>query len=175
MTNRAVFLDRDGVLNRSIIRNGRPNPPTKLSELEILPGVPEAIMNLRAANFRLIVITNQPDVARGTQTREAVKSFNEVLQAKLQLDEFRVCYHDDADNCNCRKPAPGLLLKAANDSQLDLKSCFLVGDRWRDIEAGHRAGCTTIFIDYAYAERRPSGYNVKVKSLFEASEWICSK
>src|SRR3990172_6964226 len=113
MTRRAVFLDRDGVINRTIVRNGRPHPPSNLSELEILPGVPEALMRLRAAGFRLIVVTNQPDVARGMQTRETVEAIHAALKAQLALDEVRVCYHDDSDHCFCRKPAPGLLLDAA--------------------------------------------------------------
>ncbi len=174
MSHRAVFLDRDGVLNRALVRNGRPHPPSNLSELEILPGVPEALAHLRAAGFRLIVVTNQPDVARGVQTRETVEAIHATLQAQLSLDEIRVCYHDDADGCGCRKPAPGLLLDAARDEQLDLPSCFMVGDRWRDIEAGRRAGCTTVFIDHGYAERQPADPRITVKSLAEASVWIAS-
>lgn len=172
MMGRAVFLDRDGVINRAMVRNGKPYPPSKLSEVEILPGVPEALASLRSAGFRLIVVTNQPDVARGTQIREAVEAIHTALQAQLPLDDFRVCYHDDADRCQCRKPAPGLLLKAARDAKLDLSACFMIGDRWRDIEAGWRAGCTTVFIDYGYAEAQPDRFHVKVKSLIEASEWI---
>jgi D-glycero-D-manno-heptose 1,7-bisphosphate phosphatase len=172
MSQRAVFLDRDGVINRTIVRNGRPYPPSNLSELEILPGVPQALLSLRAAGFRLIVVTNQPDVARGTQTREAVEAIHTALTAQLALDDVRVCYHDDADRCFCRKPTPGLLLDAAREAQLDLVSCFMVGDRWRDIEAGQRAGCMTVFIDHGYAEKRPEGFHAKVKSLYEASEWI---
>lgn len=174
LRGRAVFLDRDGVINRALVREGRPYPPANLSELEILPGVPEALATLRDRGFRLIVVTNQPDVARGTQKRETVEAINDVLRARLQLDEFRICYHDDRDHCSCRKPAPGLLLEAARDAQLDLSASFMVGDRWRDIEAGQRAGCATIFIDYGYAETQPKRCHVKVKSLAAASEWICS-
>ena len=174
MTRRGVFLDRDGVINRAIVRNGRPHPPSNLSELEILPGVPEALASLRAEGFRLVVVTNQPDVARGTQTREAVEGLHAALRERLPLDEFRVCYHDDADRCACRKPAPGLLLQAAHELELDLASCFMVGDRWRDIEAGRRAGCTTVFVDHGYAEPRPVDFHVRVASLAEASRWICT-
>ncbi|HET6465829.1 MAG TPA: HAD family hydrolase [Nitrospiria bacterium] len=174
MNGRAVFLDRDGVINRAQVRNGRPYPPADLSALEILPDVPEALERLRAAGFRLIVVTNQPDVARGTQTRAEVEAINAALKARLPLDEIRVCYHDDKDKCRCRKPEAGLLSEAARDAHLDLGACFMVGDRWRDIEAGRRAGCTTIFIDHGYAERRPLDFDHRVKSLSEASEWICS-
>src|SRR3989338_8918354 len=143
MMRRGVFLDRDGVLNRAFVRDGKPYPPSTLAELEILPGVPEALALLRAEGFRLVVVTNQPDVARGTQTRKTGELLHAALLARLPLDEFRVCYHDDADHCACLKPAPGLLLQAAQELELDLASCFMVGDRWRDIEAGRRAGCTT--------------------------------
>lgn len=173
MSGRAVFLDRDGVINRAQVRNGRPYPPADLSELEIPPDVPEALERLRAAGFRLIVVTNQPDVARGTQTCAGVESIHTALKARLPLDEFRVCYHDDADRCHCRKPEAGLLIEAARDAGLNLASCYMVGDRWRDIEAGRRAGCITIFIDHGYVEKKPVDFDVRVKSLMEASEWIC--
>lgn len=169
---RAVFLDRDGVINRAIVQNGNPYPPSGLDELEILPGVPEALARLRAAGFRLIVVTNQPDVARGKQTRKAVETIHQVLQAQLPLDEFRVCYHDDADGCACRKPAPGMLLDAAKDVDLELAKSFMVGDRRCDIEAGRRAGCTTILIDYHYAETERSQPHARVSSLPEAVGWI---
>lgn len=172
MTERAVFLDRDGVINRAFIRNGKPYPPSNLSELEILPGVHDALESLSKAGFRLIVVTNQPDVARGVQTREIIETLHTRLKAELPLDDFRVCYHDDQDRCHCRKPASGLLLDAAREAQLDLSTSFMVGDRWRDIEAGRRAGCRTIFIDYGYAETQPSDFDAKVASLSEASEWI---
>lgn len=169
---RAVFLDRDGVINRAMVQNGRPYPPLGLDELEILPGVPEAIARLRAAGFRLIVVTNQPDVARGKQTRKVVEAMHAVLQTQLPLDEFRVCYHDDADGCACRKPAPGMLQRAAKDANLDLGTSFMVGDRWRDIEAGRRAGCTTVLIDYHYAETERTQPHARVSSLSEAAAWI---
>jgi D-glycero-D-manno-heptose 1,7-bisphosphate phosphatase len=172
---RAVFLDRDGVINRAIVRDGLPYGPDRVDELEILPGVPEALSRLRAAGFRLVVVTNQPDVARGTRRREAVEAMNASLTAALPLDEIRVCYHDDHDNCACRKPKPGLLEEAARDAGLDLSGSFMVGDRWRDVDAGRRAGCTTIFVDYDYAERRPEGQHVTVRSLPEAADWILSR
>jgi D-glycero-D-manno-heptose 1,7-bisphosphate phosphatase len=171
---RAVFLDRDGVINRAWIRDGRPYPPASLADLEILPVVPEALARLRAGGFCLVVVTNQPEVARGRQTRAAVEALHEALRAQLPLDDFRICYHDDDDDCTCRKPAPGLLLEAARERRLDLAASFMVGDRWRDVEAGRRAGCTTIFIDYGYAETRPDGPDACVGSLAEAAEWILS-
>jgi D-glycero-D-manno-heptose 1,7-bisphosphate phosphatase len=170
---RAVFLDRDGVINRALVRDGKPYPPGGLAELEILPGVSQALGALRAAGFRLLVVTNQPDVARGTQTRAAVEAIHaRLLEAGLALDGFYVCYHDSAEGCACRKPKPGLLLDAAREHAVDLSSSFLVGDRWRDISAGHQAGCKTLFIDYGYLEQQPSGAFVRVRSLAEAADWI---
>jgi len=175
MMRRAVFLDRDGVLNRAIVRNGTPYPPSGLAEFEVLPGVVEACAALRAAGFLLIVVTNQPDVARGTQRREVVEAINDALRAQVPLDDIRVCYHDGVDGCTCRKPQPGLLLQAAQDWQIDLANSFLVGDRWKDIEAGRRAGCTTILIDYGYAEAQRSVPDCSVRSLAEADTWILDR
>jgi D-glycero-D-manno-heptose 1,7-bisphosphate phosphatase len=167
--NKAVFLDRDGVINRAIVREGKPYPPKDLSELEVLPGVPEALAALKQANYKLIVVTNQPDVARGTVKKEVVEGINQHLNAALPLDEFRTCYHDDHEACDCRKPAPGALLAAAAEYSIDLNSSYMVGDRWRDIEAGQRAGCKTVFIDYGYSEKQPEQLDFRVQSLKEAA------
>jgi len=176
IARRAVFLDRDGVINRAIVRGGKPYPPVTPTELEILPGVPQALAALKRAGFRLIVITNQPDVARGRQTKARVEEINQaLLGAELPLDAFRVCYHDDADGCDCRKPLPGLVLSAAREEGLDLTASFVVGDRWRDIEAGRQAGCRTILIDYGYAESLVSEPDARVQSLVEAAEWILAR
>ncbi len=169
---RAVFLDRDGVINRACVREGRPYPPAGLAEVEILPGVSQALVALRGAGFLLIVVTNQPDVARGTTPRKAVEEINNYLAAHLAIDEFRVCFHDNSDDCDCRKPLPGALLTAAKIHSIDLGKSYMVGDRWRDIEAGHRAGCKTIFIDYGYAEKQPESVDYRVKSLSEAAQII---
>jgi D-glycero-D-manno-heptose 1,7-bisphosphate phosphatase len=168
----AVFLDRDGVLNRAFVRDGKPYPPRNLGELEILPGVPEACAELKRAGLRLIAVTNQPDVGRGTQTREAVDAINAAVSCQLHLDDVRVCPHDDADRCVCRKPAPGLILAAARDWHIALDASVVVGDRWRDIESGRRAGCKTVFIDHGYREPRPESADLIVASLPDAVSWI---
>jgi D-glycero-D-manno-heptose 1,7-bisphosphate phosphatase len=166
---RAAFLDRDGVLNRAIVRHGRPYAPVSLEEMEILPGVREALDRLKAAGYRLVVVTNQPDVARGLQRRETVEAINAALMARLPLDEVRVCYHDDADGCTCRKPEPGLLMQQPAHH---LSRSVMIGDRWRDIEAGRRALVrATVFIDYGYEERQVEP-DVRVGSLSLAVDWI---
>ena len=169
---RAVFLDRDGVINRAVVRDGRPFPPRSTSELEIIPDAREALLRLRGEGYMLIVVTNQPDVARGTTPRSAVEEINDRLASELPIDEFLVCYHDDREACDCRKPSPGGLLDAARRHEIDLKSSFMIGDRWRDIEAGQRAGCVPLFIDYGYAERQPAPPFVKVQSLSDAARVI---
>ncbi len=169
---RAVFLDRDGVINRAIVRDGKPYPPVSLEELEILPGVREALQKLHHANYLLVVVTNQPDVARGTAKREDVELMNAFLSSQLPIDDFKTCYHDSSDKCNCRKPLPGAFLQAAQEHNIDLSKSFMVGDRWRDVEAGASAGCKTFFINYRYAEQKPAAPDFIVSSLLEAKKII---
>lgn len=170
---KAVFLDRDGVLTRSVIKMGKPFPPSSLAELEILPGVEEGITLLKNAGFLLVGATNQPDVARGTQRREVVETINQKIIEELALEDILVCFHDDKDQCGCRKPKPGLLLMAAQRYKIDLQASFMIGDRWRDIEAGHRAGCRTIFIDAGYKERKPDQpADFSTGDLLTAAQWI---
>jgi len=170
---RAVFLDRDGVLNKAVVRDGRPYPPASVSELEVLRGVPEGLASLKEMGFLLIVVTNQPDVGRGTQTREAVEAIHAALQRTLPIDDFFTCYHDDADHCDCRKPLPGLILQAAAKHAIDLSQSFMIGDRWRDIESGVSAGCETIWIDYGYSEQGPLvAPDARVICFSDAARWI---
>ena len=169
---RAVFLDRDGVINRAIVRDGKPYPPASLVELEILPGVHEALQKLHDANYLLVVVTNQPDVARGVSKKEDIELINDFLSSQLPIDDFKTCYHDSGDKCNCRKPLPGALLEAAQEHNIDLTKSFMVGDRWRDVEAGASAGCKTFFINYSYAEQSPDTPDFIVASLLEAKKII---
>jgi D-glycero-D-manno-heptose 1,7-bisphosphate phosphatase len=165
MRRRAVFLDRDGVLNAAIVRDGRPYGPASLSEMTVLPGVEEACARLKRAGYLLIVATNQPDISRGIIAGAEVDAINATLKVRLGLDEICVCPHDDADGCNCRKPKPGLLLDAARRWNIDLEHSFMVGDRWRDVDAGRAAGCRTVFVDYGYSEPRPVGADIVTSSL----------
>lgn len=173
MNQRAVFLDRDGVLNQPIIRNGKPYPPLSIQETVIPPDATASLIRLKRCGFLLVVVTNQPDVGRGILGREAVETINSFLSEKLPLDDFFVCYHDDRDRCECRKPLPGLLFQAAAKHNIVLRDSYLVGDRWRDIDAGAAAGCKTVLIDYGYNEQSPhSPPDASVASLSKAVEWI---
>jgi D-glycero-D-manno-heptose 1,7-bisphosphate phosphatase len=172
LNNKAVFLDRDGVINRAVVRNKKPYPPDSLQQLEIIPDVPEALRLLKEKGFLLIVVSNQPDVGRGTQTRETVEEINSFLMKELPLDDIYVCWHGQDGECDCRKPLPGMLLDAAERYSIDLKDSFMIGDRWRDIDAGNSADCKTIFIDMHYQEGLNIKPNISVSCLTEAVGWI---
>lgn len=170
---RAVFLDRDGVLNYPVIRDGKPYPPDSLAEMQIVDGAAEALNRLKTKGFLLLVVTNQPDVARGTQTLETIQTMHRAMAESLPVDEFLICAHDDVDHCACRKPLPGMLFDAQRRYGIDLPSSFMIGDRWRDMDAGHAAGSRTVFLDYGYRERGPSvPPNASFTSLTEAVNWI---
>ena len=169
---RAVFLDRDGVLNRSLLIDGVPKPPTSVEDVEILAGVVEAIQILKNHDFVPVVVTNQPDVARGDMTQSQVEGINTHIGFVTDIKYFYTCFHDDGDLCDCRKPAPGLIHRASKELGLLVKDSFLVGDRWRDIAAGQSAGCQTFFIDYSYSEKMPKTPFKTVSSLLEAVQII---
>jgi D-glycero-D-manno-heptose 1,7-bisphosphate phosphatase len=168
----AVFLDRDGVISRATIRGRKPYPPRSLAELELLPGVLEALRALKAAGYCLVVVTNQPDIARGSLVGTDLRGMNDWLQSVLPLDAILTCPHDDDDQCPCRKPLPGLITQAARELHIDCTASYMIGDRWRDIEAGRRAGCRTFFIDCGYDEQAPQSYDFRVGSLPDAARII---
>lgn len=169
---RAVFLDRDGVLNRSLVRGGRPYAPTRLEDFELLDDVAEAVDRLRRAGFMTVVVTNQPDLTTGEQSPEILDAMHSLLRQHVAIDDIRVCRHVDADHCECRKPKPGLLQAAAVAHGIDLTHSYMVGDRWRDIAAGHAAGCVSLFVDRGYDEARPEKPDAVVADLPEAAAWI---
>ena len=172
---KAVFLDRDGVLNEAVVRQGKPYPPATLAEVVVPTDVPAALQRLRDKGYRLMVVTNQPDVARGSQSREVVQAINNFLVERLGLDGVETCEHDDVDQCDCRKPKPGMLLRAAERDGIALSRSFMVGDRWRDIEAGRRAGCRTILIGGGYGEEMKAKPDSAVASLGGAVDWILAQ
>ena len=170
---RAVFLDRDGVINRGVMKEGKPFAPFSIAEFEILPGVPEALTSLRAAGYLLIVTTNQPDIARGHGSRAASDAIIAHMRRHLSLDEVMVCYHDDTDGCACRKPKPGMIYAAAVAHDVELAKSFMIGDRWRDIGAGKNAGCRTILVN-AFPDPPSTRIepDVEFPDLIAAARWI---
>jgi D-glycero-D-manno-heptose 1,7-bisphosphate phosphatase len=175
MTNKAVFLDRDGTLNQALIRNGKPFPPISPRELVILPGVKEALVIFVSLDFIPVVITNQPDFARGITSRKQIDSLNEIIRTELKIEHIYTCFHDDSDDCFCRKPKPGLLLTASKELNLDLKESILVGDRWKDVHSGQTVGCECYFIDNKYEETQPNQPFIPVASLLDSAYKVRSR
>lgn len=169
---RAVFLDRDGVLIHSHVRDGKPIAISDGDAVELLDGVREACAALSAAGLVLVMVTNQPDVARGATPRHFVEETNAALKEELGLDDVRTCFHDSGDKCDCRKPRPGMLLSAACELDLDITNSVMVGDRWRDVEAGRNAGAKTVLIDYGYDEQHSYPPDHVAASLLAAVPWI---
>jgi D-glycero-D-manno-heptose 1,7-bisphosphate phosphatase len=171
-TNRCVFLDRDGVLNKVIIRNGKPYPPNSPEELELSSDAVVGCERLKQAGFRLVVVTNQPDVGRGKQTRELVEAINQRLAELIPvLDRLEVCFHAGAEYgepCECRKPKPGMLERAAAALDIKLSASWMIGDRWQDVDCAHAAGCRAVFIDHGYRERLREKPDFTVKTFGEA-------
>lgn len=175
MLKRALFLDRDGVLNKAIVEHGKPYAPTFLDQFVLLPGVVKALDVSKKLGFVNIVVTNQPDIATGKVTKEFVEACHEKLLEVAKVDAIYVCPHEAADKCACRKPLPGMLLQAAEAWDVDLNHSFLVGDRWRDVEAGQAVGCSCFFINNHYNERRPEGHFEEVRSLEEVIRKLVTK
>ncbi|MEI6713460.1 MAG: HAD-IIIA family hydrolase [Verrucomicrobiota bacterium] len=173
----AVYLDRDGVLNRPVVKNGLPYPPLSLAEFELYPEVYSVCERLKAAGYLLIVATNQPDVGRGTLAKERVDEIHEFLREQLPLDEVVVCLHGGeryGQSCSCRKPLPGMLTESAERFRLDLNRSWMIGDRWRDIDCGAAAGCRTILIQRGYDETLRMKPDFVADSLEAAAEIILS-
>tara|TARA_B100000686_G_C16581923_1_gene858589 strand:+ start:509 stop:1042 length:534 start_codon:yes stop_codon:yes gene_type:complete len=168
MDKKAVFLDRDGVINETLIKKGKPSAPFSFDEFKILPNIKESIYRLKKMNYLCLVVTNQPDVRRGLVKKSTVEKMNISLKKEINVDDIFVCYHDDLDNCNCRKPKPGLLLDAGKKWNVNFKKSFMIGDRWKDIEAGKSAGCETIYLDYKYQDKQPEKPNFITDTLINA-------
>jgi D-glycero-D-manno-heptose 1,7-bisphosphate phosphatase len=172
---RAVFLDRDGVINANLERNGKPVAPTSFAQFRILPGVEDAARRLKGAGFVLVIVTNQPDVATGLTPRAECEAMHAEIRRRLPIDDILVCFHTDLENCACRKPKPGMIFEAAAKHDVDLAASYMVGDRWRDVRAGRAVGCFSIFIDYGYPQDQPAQPDKIVGSLAEAADFILKK
>ena len=166
---RAAFLDRDGVINKSFMRSGIPVPPRDCGEVSIIEGVTDSLNLFRKNGIIPVVITNQPDVSRGITTVEIVESINQLIRQLTGIEYFYICFHDNFDNCNCRKPRTELILNAVRDLNIDIGNSFMVGDRWRDVKVGQTLGMRSYFIDYSYREIEPEPPFIRVSSLWEVA------
>ncbi len=169
---KAVFLDRDGVINRSIVRDGKPYAPRTLEEFELFPGVTEATQHLSDAGFLLFVVTNQPDIGNGLVDAKLVDKIHQQLLQTLPIKKIYMCPHKQDEGCDCRKPKPGMLLQARNEFSIELAESYMIGDRHTDISAARSAGCVPIFVDHDYVETPDLGDTMRAKSLLQASQYI---
>jgi len=165
---RAIFLDRDGVINKAIIRSSGFSSPWSLTEFEIIGEAEEALVELKKLEFLNIIITNQPDIARGNLLLSELEKMHQFILNRLPIDDIEYCPHDDKDNCDCRKPKPGMILRAAQKWNIDLKNSYVIGDMWKDIETGKLAGCKTFLIRQEYNKDYQKGYDFEINNLKEA-------
>lgn len=172
---RAVFLDRDGVVNRSLRIEGRPVAPRSLSKFRLLPGTRRCVARLKRRGFLVVVATNQPDVAKGLISPSVLESMNRRLLERLEVDLVKVCMHAQDEGCSCRKPRPGMLLEAATELGIALGRSYMVGDRWSDVEAGRAAGCYTVKIERGYSNEQLSRPDAVVQSLAAAVRHIVQR
>jgi D-glycero-D-manno-heptose 1,7-bisphosphate phosphatase len=166
---RIAFLDRDGVINQQLMQNGKPRSPKNLTEIKILGGVVQAVLVLKAENFVPVIVTNQPDVARGLTTLENVMEINRKICEKIGVEYVFTCPHDDSDLCKCRKPLNGLLTSAGKKLEIPLRNCIMVGDRLTDVEAGLSIGAKCYLIDHSESPIKSDLPFIKVGSLLDAA------
>jgi D-glycero-D-manno-heptose 1,7-bisphosphate phosphatase len=162
--NKAIFLDRDGIINEVVFRSGnnsKPIAPWKFEEFKLVPGIEKPLIELSQMGFHLFVVTNQPDIAKGVIKSSRVKKMNDIVINEFPIDEIMVCSHIDSDNCNCRKPKPGMIINLAKKWEINLEDSFLIGDNWKDIESGETAGCRTILIDKFYNKSVKADFRVE--------------
>tara|TARA_B100001250_G_C19763816_1_gene773743 strand:- start:141 stop:698 length:558 start_codon:yes stop_codon:yes gene_type:complete len=162
--NRAVFLDRDGVINEVLFREGsniKPIAPWKIEEFKLFKNINRPLKDMRKMNFNLFIVTNQPDVSKGILKHSVLKKMNDIILGELPIDEIMVCEHIDSDYCECRKPKPGMIKTLAQKWNIDVGNSFLIGDNWKDIESGRAAGCSTILIDAFYNKSVQSDYRAE--------------
>lgn len=172
--NKAIFLDRDGVINKTIFRMGKQRAPYSIEEFDFFDGVQESVEAFKIAGYLIIVVTNQPDVSRGWVTKNQVDLINNLVQKTLGVHEVLSCFHDNQDNCTCRKPRPGMLLSAAEKWDIDLSKSFMVGDRLSDVDAGLRAGCKSILISKTIVKDQAIIAHHQCIDLAQAAQWIIS-
>ena len=170
--NKAVFLDRDGVIVKANVRNGKAYAPTKIKDFKIYKFSADCIYKLKKKGFKTIVVTNQPDVGKNIISKNTLKKMHIALKKKTKVNQIYTCVHTSKEKCKCRKPLPGMLIKAGKQHKINFKKSYMVGDRLVDIKCGKKVGCKTIFINRNYKEKKPSNNIQSVKNLKEATDTI---
>lgn len=167
MKNKAIFLDRDGVINKIVKRDEKISSPQNLKEFEILPDASKSLGAFKKMGFLNIIITNQPDINRNLLKIEDLQKMHEYIIEKLPVDDIAFCPHVNEDNCPCRKPEPGLIFRSADKWSIDLAKSYMVGDSWKDILAGKAAGCKTFLLRKEYNKDFKTDYNFEINNLTE--------
>ena len=165
---KGLFLDRDGVVNHSVIRYNKPYAPLNIKQVKIIPAIKNVIKFAKKNGFKVFIITNQPDVSRGLTKKEKVEEINKFINKELcDVDYIFTCYHDNQDQCECRKPKPGAFIALSQKYNIDLTKSIMVGDRAKDIEAAKNANCSSVFIDYGYNEIKPTDQTYTINAVDE--------
>lgn len=159
--NRAIFLDRDGIINKVLLNNGKPFSPRRFDEFKMLGGIETLLTSFKNIGFLNIIVTNQPDISRGLMKMEELDKMHLFIRERLPVDDILVCTHDDIHNCGCRKPKAGMIIKASEKWDIDLRRSFMVGDTWKDMKAGKSAGCRTVLVDMEYNQDIECDHRVK--------------
>src|SRR2546425_1474666 len=147
---RAVFIERDGILNEVGVGPKNPIVPLTLEEFRIKKEAEPSLKKLKKAGFVLIVTSNQPGLSRGYQSRRELDRMHDLVKRCFPIDDLMICPHDESDHCPCRKPRPGLLIEAAFKWHLNLDHSFVISDKWQDAEAARTAGCTSLLLKSPY-------------------------
>ena len=155
-----------------MIIDGKSYAPRSLKDFKIFPKVKSDIKKLKNRGFKVFVITNQPDIGNKLLKKKTLNEMHSLLKTKVPIDKIYFCPHTKNDRCKCRKPKPGMIIKASNNLKIRLKESYVIGDRKTDIDAGLKAGCKTIFVNNNYYEKRPTKQEKTVKSLHAAVKYI---
>lgn len=171
---KAVFLDRDGVINAIVSRGGKLSVPFSVNEFKVIEGAREAVALLKAHGFVCIVVTNQPDIARGNLSEKNLSAIHKYMQKETGVEAVYFCPHSKDGECNCKKPAMGMVQDAVREHGIVLAESWLVGDRWRDIQMAKNAGLKSILVvtDATKEDVVPMEPDYSVKNLSEAARII---
>ena len=165
---KAIFLDRDGVINEPIFRDGninKPIAPWEIDEFKLFDNIINPLNIIKKMGYHIFIVTNQPDISKGILKISTIKKMNNIIMSKLPIDEIMFCPHLDSHRCVCRKPKPGMVNILAKKWEISLSDSFFIGDNWKDIECGKGAGCTTILLDKYYNKKVNADYRVKNLSM----------